>query len=72
MTFRKLETLLRSYPDNSLGTGATEEEIQRAERNLGLRIVGTYRDFFVNLDGEVFRTLSFMVSALECQLIWTL
>jgi hypothetical protein len=45
MNFETLAHLLISFPENSLGSGATEEEIQRAERDLGLRIFGAYREF---------------------------
>lgn len=45
MNVDALANHLASYPDNSLGSGATEEDIQHAERILGLRIVGNYRAF---------------------------
>lgn len=45
MIYDDLKLRIESHPERDFGEGATMEQIEHAERELGLRILGSYRRF---------------------------
>jgi cell wall assembly regulator SMI1 len=45
MNYEDLDKMLKAHPERTLGAGADESEIARAERVLGVKLRGAYRRF---------------------------